>query len=139
MMMSRPTVDCSTTCRPPDTHHIDALEPPLIYPARCLKKSDDGQYASSASFALSRSYIAIMRSSFSTSARGSSATLSINAKTVEGLPDGGTGRGRSGRRPLGITFRFIVGGNAVRGTSQCFGKCLLIHRSVCVPRLVPYV
>ena len=57
-------------------------------------------YASSASFALSRSYIAIIRSSFSTSARGSSATLSINAKTVEGLSDGGAGSSRSTGRSL---------------------------------------
>jgi len=48
-------------------------------------------YANSASFALRRSYIAIMHSSFSTSARGSNAILSINAKTVEGLFDGGAG------------------------------------------------
>ena len=94
-------------------------------------------YASSASFALSRSYIAIKRSSFSTSAQGSSATLSINAKTVEGLSDAAAGRGRSTRRPLGITLRLIVGGIAVRGAGQCFDKFLLIHRSVCVPKLVP--
>ena len=56
--------------------------------------------ASSASFALRRSYIAIKRSSFSTSARGSSAILSINVKTVEGLSDGGAGSSRStGRSP----------------------------------------
>jgi hypothetical protein len=26
-------------------HHLDAPEPPLIYPARCLKNSDDGRAA----------------------------------------------------------------------------------------------
>jgi hypothetical protein len=54
-------------------------------------------YASSASFALRRSYIAVRRSSFSTSARGSSAILSISAKTVEELSNGGTGGGSTGR------------------------------------------
>src|SRR6516165_5454022 len=57
-------------------------------------------YASSASFDLRRSYIAVMRSSFSTSLRGSSATLSINAKTVEGLSDGGAGDRHSTGRSL---------------------------------------
>src|SRR5271165_3595295 len=56
--------------------------------------------ASSASFALMRSYIAITRSSFSTSARGSTANLSINARTVEGLSDGGAGSSRSTGRSL---------------------------------------
>jgi nucleoside-diphosphate-sugar epimerase len=61
-------------------------------------------YASSASFAFRRSYHATMRPSSSTSARGSSATLSINAKTVEVLSDGGAGNSRStGRSPCSVS------------------------------------
>ena len=64
-------------------------------------------YVSSASFALSRSYIAIIRSSFSTSVRGSSAILSINAKTIERLSDSG-----ADTEPPGLTAKARYDGKA---------------------------
>jgi hypothetical protein len=66
----------------------------LMGPAAVLRFSDGGPVlgdldANSVSLAFRRSYIAIMRSSFSTPARGSSATVSINPNTAEGVSDGG--------------------------------------------------
>src|SRR5260221_2372315 len=40
-------VACSTSCRQPENYQSDAPEPPLFYPARCLKNPDDGHMAAS--------------------------------------------------------------------------------------------